>query len=203
MMIELKPGDVILWPRDKTQNLYTLLLEWAKNAISGITKNPQLADFAAKLAVNTLADSMKHKYIHVEITMLNNHLFGAWFNGTHLWKPSLDQRIQIIKDTSIFRPVVEIDESKLVKAAMKYRNKPYDFTSLILNAAIEVGAFGQEEAEKRLEELAKSMYVNDNALICSELIAKIYEDLGYKIERHSEYVTPDDIAQSPLFKQIK
>ncbi|MEM0369773.1 MAG: hypothetical protein QXE80_03640 [Pyrobaculum sp.] len=203
MMIELKPGDVILWPRDKAQGLYTLLLEWVRSAISGVTNNPKLADFAAKLAVNTLADAMNHKYIHAEITLLNNYLFGAWLNGTHLWKPTPEHRIQIIKDTSIFRPVVEIDEQKLVEAAMKYRNKPYDFTSLILNAAIEIGAFGQKEAERRLEELAKSMYSNPNALTCSELIARIFEDLGYRIERYSEYVTPDDIAQSTLFKQIK
>ncbi|KLO24777.1 MULTISPECIES: hypothetical protein [unclassified Marinitoga] len=37
---------------------------------------------------------------------------------------------------------------------------------------------------------------NPNAYICSELIARIYHDVGVDIKQNLEFVSPDDIAKS-------
>ena len=54
-----------------------------------------------------------------------------------------------------------------------------------------------EPIEAYLE--GKMRYQNPSAMICSELIARIFEDVGLKIERNAEFVTPDDLA-SELIK---
>jgi len=50
-----------------------------------------------------------------------------------------------------------------------------------------------EPIEAYLE--GKMRYQNPSAMICSELIARIFEDVGLKVGRNAEFVTPDDLAE--------
>jgi len=167
----LKPGDALLFTKESTAGVYTYFAE----------KNKPLADLLAKL--------VNHNYIHAELYLGNGWVIAGWFNGVKLYKPSL----QLLSTVHIYRPPIEVDKDKLKESVKKYFNYEYDWVSLILNGLPEIISFGNEQIEKIVEDWVK--YSDDQKLICSELIARIYEDLGYKIEPRAEFVTPDDIAE--------
>lgn len=194
MISKIKPGSVILLPKENTQGVYTFLLDLINKQFG----DNAIAKVVAKLLLDQFSSILGHRYMHAELYLNNGFQMGAWFNGVHVWKPSLSY----YSIAHIYEPKVPVDVAKLVEVAKKYKEAKYDFTSLVLNAVITVLSLGNEINEQAFEEQFKKLYVNENDLICSELISRIYQDLGYKIERESEYVTPDDISNSQLFTRI-
>lgn len=193
--MKLQTGDVILCPKETTDGIYTALINWVDKTF----RDNELLKVIGKFLADYLADQVyNHNYIHAELYLGNGLQIGAWFNGVHIWKPSL----AYFANAHVFRSTQSIDAAKILDAAKQEFNKNYDFTGLIINTLITVMAFNNEEREKRLEETFRKIYNNPNSLTCSELVARIYANTGIQIERHAEYVTPDDIAQSPLFKRV-
>lgn len=193
--MELKTGDVILCPAKNTNGIYTAMNSWLVNTF----KDNIIIKVVGKAILDYLTNNVfKHKYIHAEIYLGNGWQMGAWFNGVHLWKPPL----QYFSAVHIYRTKKPLDSAKILKKAKKEFNKNYDFTSLILNSAIEILSLGNEEREQALESAIKQLYDNSNSVICSELVARILKASNVIIEPTEEYVTPDDIAESSLLERI-
>lgn len=206
MILTEKPGTVLLFKKENTEGIYTFLLSQTQKLADSITKGNPLARFiveqVSKYLINYLAEKVGHKYIHAELTLDNGWMIASWFNGVHIYELSDAELVKMRKIVDVYIPKVDIDASKLKQIAKKYWKKQYDFASLIQNTIVELLAFGNKQTEKEIEEKLKKYFDTPDHLICSELIARIYADLGYTIERHSEFTTPDDIAQSELFQKV-
>lgn len=192
--IKLEIGDVILIPTTSKDGLYTILMKWQETQF----KDNILLNLASKLFLNYLKSQTGHEYIHQELYLGNGWHMSQTGNGVIVYKPSLD----IYQISHVYRSIVEFDKKRFLEVAKTYHNKQYDYTSLILNSGITLFSLNKEETEQEIEKTLKQMYDNPNQMICSELVQRIYEDIGIKIERHQEYVTPDDIQKSPLFKRV-
>lgn len=201
------PGAVLLFRKENTQGIYTFLESLVQRFVEAKIKDNFLAkfisDIVAKLALEYISGIFNHKYIHAELVARNGWMFAAWFDGVNLYSPSDEDIIKLRKLTDVYIPKVPIDPDKLDKAIAKYFNKEYDFASLIQNAITKIFAFGNKKTEREIEDSLRKYFDTENRLICSELIARVYEELGYTIERHSEFTTPDDIAQSGLFQTVQ
>lgn len=180
---DIRPGDIILVPKENAKGVYDFIAQ----------------NFGKRLA-DLLATFYNHQYIHAEIFVANDWQLAAWLDGVKVWKPPLNYYVL----THIYRLKPQytkhITKEEMLEAVKKYLNKQYDFPSLILNAIITILSFGNDSKERQLE--ADFTYYTKDKLICSELVAQIYEELGYVIERTAEYTTPDDIAQSKLFYRV-
>ena len=174
MIRVMKPGDILLLPKDKAPGLYNVI-----KSLFG----EQVADWLANLT--------KHKYVHAELYVGAGYTLAAWFNGVHL----VHYPLSVYDRFDIYTHPKMDDEKreKLCELVRKYFNKPYDFVSLILNGLPEILSLGIESVERYLEEQID--YENSDFLICSELIARMYEDVGLPIEPYPEFVTPDDLAE--------
>lgn len=206
MILTEKPGTVLLFKKENTEGIYTFLLSQTSKFADSITKGNLFARFIveqiSKYIVDYLAEKTGHKYIHTELVLNNGWTIASWFNGVHIYELSDAELVKMRKIVDVYVPKVDIDANKLKQVAKKYWKKQYDFASLIQNAIIELLAFGNEQTEKEIEEKLKKYFDTPDRLICSELVARIYSDLGYTIERHSEFTTPDDISQSELFQRV-
>ncbi len=171
--IKLEVGDILLLPAEKGP----------------------VFQFLAKLFGETftrfVATLLGHRYIHAELYIGSGWILAAWMNGVKLVKA----RPQYVDRFDIFRhPDIQSKHRRWIeKIFERYYNLPYDYVSLVENAMIEVASVGFEPLEAYFE--GKVPYDNPKAMICSELIARIYDDIGLTIERKAEYVTPDDLAE--------
>jgi hypothetical protein len=170
--IVLKPGDVLLYTKESTPGVYTFLAEKGKK---------ELADLLSLLT--------NHKYIHAELYLGNGWVLAGTFEGVKLYKPDL----KTLLSAHIYRPPMPVSSEELRKVVTKYFNLEYDWASLLLNAIPEILSFGNEQLERMIENWLG--YKNERKMICSEVIARIYKDLGYEFEPNAEFVTPDDIAE--------
>lgn len=203
--LDERPGTVLLFRKENTDGAYTFLSKIIEKTIRRRTRDAltyTIARLIAQITLDKLAELFKHDYIHAELVLPRGHILAAWFNGVVKYTPTAEQAKMLRVNTDVFVPVVELDPVKLEQAAAKYVGKQYDFTSLILNFITQVRALGNEVKEEQLENALLKYYDNSEKMICSEVIARIYEELGYKIERSAEYTTPDDIAQSQLFQKV-
>jgi len=116
-------------------------------------------------------------------------VIAAWVNGVHIISYPLAQ----FSKFHIYRyPGLDDDKrAKMRSVITKYFNKPYDFISLILNGIPEILSLGFEPLERFFE--GKLPYDNPNMMICSELVARIYQEVGIYFEPKAEFVTPDDL----------
>jgi len=193
--MKLKTGDIILCPKENTDGVYNAMMKWVEETF----KDNVVLKVIGKYLVEYLADQVyNHNYIHTEIYLGNGWQMGAWFNGVHLWKPNL----QYYTNVHIYRPKKTVNPDVILNAANQEFNKGYDFTSLILNSLITLLALNSEERERAFEDVVSKMYSDSNNVICSELVARILASDGIIIEPHTEYVTPDDIAQSDQVERV-
>lgn len=201
-----KPGTVLLFKKEKTQGIYTFLLSQAQKLAESLTKNNPFAKFIVeqitKFIVDYLANRIGHNYIHAELTLEKGWAIAAWFNAVHVYQLDDKELINMRKLVDIYVPVVDINVEALKAVAKKYWRKQYDFASLIQNAIVEILAFGNKQTEEEIEKQLQKYYDSPDKLICSELIARIYGELGYVIAQHGEFVTPDDVAESELFQKV-
>ncbi len=173
--MELKTGDVLLLPKGVYPDVYGFFEKYL---------GKELADELAKIE--------KHNYIHADLYIGGSWVISATPNGVHLLKYSLD----ILSKFDIYRYRYADERFRVCinNQVSKFLNMPYDFISLLLNGFIEFVSFGLEPLERYLENKF-SMYDTPFAVICSELVARIYDNCGVEIERNDEFVTPDDLAQ--------
>lgn len=170
---ELKPGDLLLLKQDK-DIVHTYLRE----------------NFGT-MVENMITGLTGQKYLHAELYLGEGWVLSATVNGVKLNKYSTET---LLKNFDIFRPKFEIDESVLLNQIKDNHNKRYDFISLYLNIIDTIGQmFG-----KKFE----FPYDTKFMLICSELIARIYEKMGATFHENVEYITPQDLADSNLFYKI-
>lgn len=92
----------------------------------------------------------------------------------------------------------EVDSEKIQKVILDFWNRPYDLPALIREAIAEI--LGVFHLEKWFEDQIK--YNNPHMLICSELVARVYEKAGYKLFDNPEDVSPQDIADHPKFVKL-
>ncbi len=182
--LTLKEGDVLLFP--------TRLADFL-NTIEPFSKSP--VDW------RTVAQVMNHKYIHAELYVGNNYSLGQGGNGVHLNLLNID----VLTRVHVYRLVDQIPQpemkSQVESFVRRNFNKQYDWVSLVLNGLTSVLSLGNDWLEQNIENF--ETYSNQDKLICSELVARFYEEsFGLKVERKAEFVTPDDIAQSQLFRRL-
>jgi hypothetical protein len=74
-------------------------------------------------------------------------------------------------------------QEQIKQKIREYWNLPYDVTSYVRNTVVYLGKrLGLEDLlEDWLDKL--SPYDNKHAMICSEVVARIYEDVGLKIAK--------------------
>lgn len=180
---DIRPGDIILVPKKNAKGVYTFVEEKF-----------------GKTFANLLSQFYSHNYIHAEISVGNDWQMAAWVNGVKVWKVPLNYyaTVHVYRLKPEYKKMITKDE--MIEAIKNYLNKEYDFPSLILNTIITLLSLGNDSAERKLE--ADFTYYSPDKLICSELVARIYEELGFTIERQAEFTTPDDIAQSKLFYKV-
>jgi uncharacterized protein YycO len=177
-MIDFQTGDVLLLPKEEAPGLYTIAEKFF---------GKDVADFLAKIE--------HHRYIHAELYLGNGYSIAALFNRVHL----VSYPLKAFDRFDVYRyNLSDYQKLKMRDVALEYFNKPYDFASLILNGLPEILSLGMEPIERLIENYLN--YDNPNAMICSELVARVYEKVGVKIEPRAEFVTPDDISQT--FKKI-
>lgn len=179
MLHQLQPGDIILVPKENSVGIYNFI-----------------SDVFGRSVATTLARLYNHNYIHAELSLGNGWQVGAWADGVRLWKPSISYYPWI----HVYRLKPEyqkITKEKVYEATKKVLNKRYDFPSLILNAVIELISLGKDEPFQ-----AYFKYENKDELICSELVARVYEDFGIHLGQNPEYTSPDDIAESTVLYRV-
>lgn len=171
------------------------------------TENVEAFDIIASILGQNVAKIVKNitdqDYLHAEMYIGNGYIMAAWMNGVHIAKYPLsilakfdvyrhrDKRIK-----ALIRERIKDDLKAFVKGeTTKYINKPYDLQSLILNSVSEIVGIVKNE-----EQFENSLgYDNPHAYICSEMIARIYHDVGVNIKQNLEFISPDDIAKCPEF----
>jgi hypothetical protein len=170
---ELKPGDLLLLKKEK-DIIHKYIIE----------------NFGT-MVENMLTGLTGQEYLHSELYLGEGWVLSATVNGVKLNKYSTDT---LLKNFDIFRPQFKIDQTILLEQIKESHNKRYDFISLYLNVIDTIGQmFG-----KKFE----FPYDTNFMLICSELIARIYEKMGATFHESLEYITPQDLADSNMFKQI-
>ncbi len=172
-VIELKPGDLLLLKKDKDV-IHKYIRE----------------NFGTTIE-NILTSLTGQEYLHAELYLGEGWVLSATVNGIKLNKYSAQS---LLDNFDIFRPKFKVDEQELVNQVKNHHNKRYDFVSLYLNIIDTISQlFG-----KKFQFPYDSKYM----LICSEMISRIYEDMGISFHENSEYVTPQDLANSSLFTKI-
>lgn len=216
-MTEIKPGSVLLFKKEHTDGVYVFLrnkmdkfIELAVRELAKrvpLLKNTQgllrtVMMFFSQQLLDYLSGLVRHKYIHVELITNRFELVGAWFNGVVRYAPKETDIRHLRRIADVYEPTVEVPPEALEHAISKFLGREYDFAGLLLNALTQIVSLGNEANEAAIEEGLLKYYNTPDKLTCSELIARIYDELGYKIERNSEFVTPDDIAHSKLFRPV-
>lgn len=186
--MKLEIGDILLLPTKEVET-YKILASILGYKITDLVVNVTDQD-----------------YLHAEMYIGNGYIMASWLNGVHI----AQYPIQLLSKFDVYR-----HRSKRVKALIrehlqddfkdfiagrstKYINKPYDLQSLILNTVSELAGLVVDE-----ERFENSLgYDNPDRFICSELIARIYHDVGVDLKRNLEFVSPDDLANCPELHRI-
>lgn len=170
---ELKPGDLLVLKSNKD-----IVHKFLKENFGTIVEK-------------ILTSVSGQKYLHVELYLGEGWVISATVNGVKLTKYPLKN---IVRDFEILRPKFEVPKDELISLIKDYHNKQYDFTSLFLNII--------EEITEVFNVKFEFPYNSEHRLICSELVARIYEDLGVSFKENSEFMSPQDLVDSKLFKKV-
>lgn len=172
-LTKLQPGDVLMLKSEKDLARKYLIDNFGKNVANMVTK------------------LTGQKYLHSEMYLEEGWVITATPNGVHLQKYDTET---ILENFDIFRSKNEIDTAVLRKEIKKHHNKRYDWLSLYWNIADTISSiFGLT---------LKAPYDTKFAVICSELIARVYESLGLRFQERAEFITSQDIVDSGLFYKI-
>lgn len=186
-MVNLQFGDVLLFPTDK----YSPVYKYAKNKVN---------KFFADLLEHLTGQQYAHVGIYLTPSKDKNKFWSleAIDQGVWLVERSVSdfQYLDVIRHKKIDKDHI-IEMENLVYS---YWNKPYDWTSLLLNGITELaGIIGFEEyIEKTFQEVRDTPHTQ----ICSELVARIYADVGLEFSKKPEYISPMDIYKNENFKII-
>lgn len=150
-----------------------------------------LQDHFGNIVEKLLTSLTGQEYLHVELYLGEGWSITATPNGIKLQKYDIDT---IARYFDIFRPKIKIHKEKLIDEVKKHHNKPYDFTSLFLNIVEEISEIFSIKFE--------TPYSSEYQLICSELVATIYEDLGIVFRERPEVMQPQDLVNSGYFIKI-
>lgn len=178
-MFNFKKGDILLLPTENAQGVYQFVKEKF-----------------GKIVADILSSFYGHQYMHAEVYLGNGYAIGAWTDGVKIYKIPLN----ILGLYHVYRCKYPIDEKMIDNSISELFNLPYGWEKLFVNTIITLLSFGNESLEKMYEEHFK-LNMKDK-VICSELVARIYEKQGIIIERQAEFTTPDDIAQSKYFMKV-
>jgi len=188
--IELKPGDVMLLPTQYTE-VYTI--------IQGVLGGP---------ITSLLPRILNEPYLHAEIYIGSGFSMAAWTSGIHVHKYPLsvqmkfdffrhknDKASEAIKDLMVTEFV-----NYLNNEPVKYLNKRYDFSTLFYNTIAELT---QVLGYEQIIETKTPRFDTPEIMICSELIARMYQDAGYDLKvGNPEWVSPADLAESPMLYKV-
>lgn len=170
---ELKPGDVLMLKSDKD-----LVREYLSDNFGN-----NVADLMTKLT--------GQEYLHSEMYLGEGWVITATPTAVHVHKYNTNM---LVKNFDIFRPKFDVDEKTLINEVEDQHNKRYDWFSLYWNIASTItGMFGLE---------LKAPFDTKFAVICSELIVRIFEKMGVTFQERAEFMTPQDIVDSGKFYKI-
>jgi hypothetical protein len=116
------------------------------------------------------------------------------YNGSRFGKYDLS----LLSNLTILRHKEPVDEAKMRNSIEKFWNNPYDYDSIMRNTLTEI--LNILYLEEVIENMWDKNTVKEN--ICSELIARIYDDYGLKFTNKSEWTSPTDIMQNENFNII-
>lgn len=190
MAVEIKKGDVLLYPNTKANPLYKYL--------SGLF---------GEFITNLLAKATNYKYVHTAIYLCPSRHKGYFWSleaidkGVYLIEKPIShlQFVDIVRN----QKMTDAKADELGELALdKYWNRPYDFTGLLLNGICKIAEAVQ--LKEYLESLFAKYEDTPHEVICSELVARLMRDVGLPIQNAGgdEFVTPSDIADSPDFITI-
>lgn len=168
---ELKPGDLLMLKKDKS-----LVFKYLKDTVG-------------EVVTNLIIGASQNEYLHCEMYLGEGFAIAATVNGVHIHKYSTDT---IIKNFDIYEPKFKVDKKMLEEQVKLKHNKMYDFTGLFLNIVMEIA--------NKLGYSFEPPYETEFMVICSELVARIYEDMGtVDFDRESEFITPQLLVDSGMF----
>ncbi|WNO30035.1 hypothetical protein [Oceanotoga phage vB_OteS-UFV02] len=190
MALEIKKGDILLYPNNKNNPLYKY--------VSGI-----FGETITKL----LMKASDYRYVHTAIYLCPSRHKG------YFWSlEALDKGVYLIEKPISHLQFVDVVHNKgmtsekadqLVDLALnKYWNQPYDFASLLLNGICKIAEIFQ--LKEYLENLFSKYIDTPHEVICSELVGRLLEDIGLPIEHEGseDFITPEDIADSNSFIMV-
>lgn len=186
-MIELKMGDLLLFPTDKTCPVYQFM-------------DNKLGKFFADLLKNMTNHQFAHVGMYLVPSTNKNKFWSLEAVDTGVWLIERNvkdlQYLTVVRNTKLDKNTRE-DLQKLV---FNYWNTPYDWTSLLLNGLTELaGIVGLEEY---LEKTFNEVRDTPHNVICSELIARMFSEIGLSFVDNEEYTSPMDIYENVNFKVI-
>ena len=215
--MKMQIGDILLLPAERTP-IYADIVSIVDESLKKIVKkhisiNIKWLVGILPFSIDNILDSLEigekvaeflkektgNSYLHAGIYLDKGYGLEAWFNGVKLVKYTP----KAIASFHVFRHKefnLEQHGPKVLEKAKEYFNRSYDFASLIINSLAEISNLFWH-SEKKIEKLFKS-YNTENAVICSELVARIYEEIGLPITENPEFTSPGDIAQSDKVTRI-
>ena len=168
---ELKAGDLLLLKKDK----------------SFVYK--YLKDKVGEIVANMIIGASQNEYLHVEMYLGEGQVLSATVNGVHIHRYSTDT---IIENFDIYEPKFNINKKELEKQVKLKHNKRYDFMGLFLNIGVEIA--------NKLGFEFEPPYETEFMVICSELVARVYEDMGdINFHKNTEFITPQGLVDSGMF----
>lgn len=181
----LQFGDVLLYSSKSPQSIFKKLEE-------------ELGPFISEL----IYQQSGQKYIYQELLLQGRYTLQQVPNGVYILKKDLDdfQYMTVRRHKEINK----VSKEQFFNVIKKYWNLPFDFTSLSIN--IISGIFQQFPIyEKTVQEILDKLsgYDTKELLISSEMIQRIYDDLGLKCtDEKQEFVSPQNLQDSPYFETI-
>jgi len=211
-----KVGDVILLPTEEIPMVYDTIvnisntyanqlkagiLTWieskygaqARKVAEALFKNVDAGEIVAKSLIELTGQHYLHAGLFVGVSKSAVWTLEATFTGVKLVLHPLKSFARFDIYTC-----EEVDSEKVQDVILDFWNRPYDLPALIREAIAEI--LGVFHLEKWFEDQIK--YDNPHMLICSELVARVYEKAGYKLFDNPEDVSPQDIADHPKFIKL-
>lgn len=170
---ELKPGDL-------------LMLKKSKSLV-----HRYLEENFGTWVEELLTRLTGQEYVHCELYLGEGYVLTATPSGIRIGKYSTDTLLEYF---DFYRPKFPIDEEGLKRSVREYHNSPYDFVSMylgIVNTLFEL--FGVE---------LKVPYDTKFAFMCSELVARIYEQMGVTFRKSPEFITPQNLVDTGKFIKL-
>lgn len=177
--LKLKAGDILLFPTKTRMD------------------NP-VYKYVSKIFGEVVADFLwnhvDYEYGHSEIYYGAGYGLGSMSNGSRFGQYDLS----LLSNLTILRHKENVDEPKMRNSIEKFWNNPYDYDSLMRNTLTEILNI------LYLEEIIEDMWDIDTPKenICSEIIARIYDDYGLDFTDKEEWISPMDILKNENFEII-